>query len=348
MNKLNNLKPQAVFKYFEEITNIPRGSGNMDKISAYCMEFARKQGLRATIDSAKNVIIYKNGTKGYENAQSVILQGHLDMVCQQEDGMDVDFEKEGIDIYVEEDFIKANGTTLGADNGIAVAIILAILESSDISHPPIEAVFTTDEEIGMVGALQLSFDNLKSKKMINIDSEDMDIVTVSCAGGSDCEVTLPVTRELKKGNLVSFAVKGLRGGHSGVEINSGSINADILMGRILHSLEGIEIISVNGGNKGNAIPSSCQAEILVQGNETVNSLKKIEQTLKKEISAREPNFFIEISCEKEGHFKVIKEKEKLIFALMCSPNGVMEMSAEISGLVETIVSVVVGAVVGTV
>ncbi|MEE1046337.1 MAG: M20/M25/M40 family metallo-hydrolase, partial [Clostridia bacterium] len=197
MEKLKGIKPEKVFRYFEEISTIPRGSGNMEGISAYCMAFAEKLGLRAIKDDANNVVIFKDGTKGYENSEPVILQGHLDMVCQKTEDCNIDFEKDGLDIYIDGDFIKAKGTTLGADNGIAVAMIMAVLESGEIEHPPIEAVFTVDEEIGLIGAMNLDFSKLSSKKMINIDSEELDKVTVSCAGGSDFVVKFPVERVKK-------------------------------------------------------------------------------------------------------------------------------------------------------
>lgn len=341
MRKLENLEPNRVFKYFEEISKVPRGSGNMDKISEYCMEFAKKHSLEAICDDANNVIIFKAGTKGYENSEPIILQGHLDMVCQKEQDRDIDFEKDGLDIYVEGDFIKAKGTTLGADNGIAVAIILAILESDSFEHPPIEAVFTSDEEIGMIGALKLNIDNLKGKKMINLDSEDPQKITVSCAGGSDFKMIIPVNRKKAEGEKIVLTVKGLKGGHSGVMINSGRVNANILMARILNYASNIaefDIISINGGDKGNAIPLLSVAEIVTNdGDELIGKLKEYAAVIKKEISVRESGFEFEIKTIEKGSFNIIEGdlKEKLIYMLLCAPNGVIEMSREIENLVET-------------
>ena len=207
---LENLNPQKVFKYFEEICNIPHGSGDMEKIADYCVNFAKSHSLKFVRDNADNVIIYKNATKGYENSEPVILQGHLDMVCQKTEDKNIDFTNDGLDIFVDGDFVKARGTTLGADNGIAVAMVLAILDSNECSHPPIEAVFTTDEEIGMVGAMKLDMSLLSAKKMINIDSEEEYAVTVSCAGGSDFQVTLPVNRVKKYGTEITVTLKGLK------------------------------------------------------------------------------------------------------------------------------------------
>lgn len=210
---LENLNPQRVFKYFEEICNIPHGSGDMKRIADYCVNFAEIHSLKYIRDNTNNVIIYKNATTGYEKAEPVILQGHLDMVCQKTEDKNIDFEKDGLDVFVDGDYVKAQGTTLGADNGIAVAMILAILESNEYSHPPIEAVFTTDEEIGMVGAMKLDMSLLTAKKMINIDSEEEYAVTVSCAGGSDFKVTMPVNRVKTYGTEITLTLKGLKGGH---------------------------------------------------------------------------------------------------------------------------------------
>ena len=192
MAEFEHVNTERVFYHFEEICSIPRGSGNMEKISSYCVEFAKKHNLRYYSDSCGNVVIYKNGTAEYENSLSVIIQGHLDMVCQKTEDCNIDFTRDGLDIYADGDFLMARGTTLGADNGIAVAMIMAILESDDIAHPPIEAVFTTDEEIGLIGASALDKSVLKSKRMINLDAEEDDTLTVSCAGGNDDKIfTVP-------------------------------------------------------------------------------------------------------------------------------------------------------------
>lgn len=341
MKKLAGFKPYKVFEYFEEISAIPRGSGNMDRISNYCVDFAKAHCLKFEQDEAKNVIIFKEASLGYENAEPIILQGHLDMVCQKTEETDIDFEKDGLDIYAEEDYVKAKGTTLGADNGIAVAMILAILDSDDVKHPPIEAVFTTDEEIGMVGAGKLSFANLKGKRMINIDSESMGTVTVSCAGGSDFKMFIPVKRKSAEGRKIKLSVKGLRGGHSGVEINSGRVNANILAARILNHLKekaDFDIISLNGGDKGNAIPVCCIAEILTDDADLiVSEINSYAKIIKDEIKMRESGFMIETEISDKADFNIIASplKEKLIFLLLCAPNGVIEMSAEIENLVET-------------
>ena len=332
---------KKVFEYFEDILRIPHGSGNMEEISRFCMDFALERGLRAERDDIGNVIIYKEGTFSLKNAEPVILQGHLDMVCQKTSGSDFDFKKDSIKTYRDGDFIKAEGTTLGADNGIGVAMILAILESDTIEHPPIEAVLTANEEIGMLGASALDFEKLTAKRMINLDSEEMGVLTVSCAGGCDFKTEITFERKNENGKRVDINIKGLLGGHSGVDINKCRQNANIIMGRILNHLKGVSdfhIMAIAGGDKGNVIPSDCTVKLLVSDDELFcREAEKIFETIKKEISDCEPYFSVFVSADGEGEFQVIDEKaeESLIFLITCAPNGVMEMSAKIENLVET-------------
>lgn len=342
MKKLENLKPQKVFRYFEEITGIPRGSGNMEKISSYCMEFAERNSLKAVRDEADNVIIFKPATVGYEECEPVILQGHLDMVCQKEPECQIDFEKDGLDIYIDGDFIKAKGTTLGADNGIAVAMILAILESDDISHPPIEAVFTTDEEIGMIGAGKLDTSLIKGRRMINLDSEEFETFTVSCAGGSDFKLTIPTKRKKAFGRKVEITVRGLMGGHSGVEIHKGRINANILAGRILDfakTVADFEIIGIDGGDKGNAIPLISKIQLVTEDAESfIKEMQKYFDLIKEEFSdSEEKDLEIIAEALEEGEYDAVDSEiaEKLIYVLLLAPNGVQRMSSKIENLVET-------------
>ena len=340
MSNILDLNPKNVFKYFSEICSIPHGSGNMEKISQYCMDFAQKHGLRAVRDAANNVIIYKNASPGYEDCAPVILQGHLDMVCQKTDESDIDFECDGLELFLDGDYIGARGTTLGADNGIAVAMMLAILEDTALCHPPVEAVFTTDEEVGMLGAVKLDMSLLSGRRMINMDSEDPSVVTVSCAGGSDFSVNIPVTRRTVQGSCLEIRVSGLRGGHSGVEINSGAVNANILMARILNKLYSefpFDIVSIDGGDKGNAITPACCAKIVCENADGVAEyIEKYAALIKEEISSREKGF----SCTCNifsGNFDVLMtpDTKTLIRTLLCVPNGVIDMSMEIAGLVET-------------
>ena len=341
MNKLAELKPQKVFEFFEEISSIPRGSGNMKKIADYCVSFAEKRGLDYIRDEADNVVIFKGATHGYETAETVILQGHLDMVCQKTEGCEIDFLKDGLQLYVDGDYVKAKGTTLGADNAIAVAMVLAVLDSDELSHPSLEAVFTTDEEIGMIGALKLDMSVLKGKKMINLDAEEDGILTVSCAGGSDFLMTAPITRKEAKGRFLEIVFKGLKGGHSGVEINDGRVNADILAGRFLNHMKNLtsfDLLSVDGGDKGNAIPNTCKICVLADDWKLFkDESEKYLDVVKKEILSREPHFEFSVVTGEEKSAQVMTDdvKNKVIFALAAAPDGVMQMSKEIDGLVET-------------
>ncbi len=341
MSILSELTPKRVFELFEEICAIPRGSENMEAIADYCMAFAEKNSLKAIRDNANNVIIFKQASAGYQTSQPVILQGHLDMVCQKSADCKLDFLKDGITPYIDGDFIKAKNTSLGADNGIAVAMILSILESKDICHPAIEAVFTTDEEIGMIGAFALDFSVLKARKMINIDSEAENVLTVSCAGGSDFKIYIPTNRHQADGTKLTLILSGLAGGHSGVEIDKGRVNADILAGRFLNHLKKcaeFEIISISGGDKANAIPNRVAIELCTQNADSlISSANEYAELVFKEIEAREPDFKAEVIKGEFGTFSVLGNDtaSKLISTLLCVPNGITEMSAEIEGLVET-------------
>ena len=341
MNKIEALEPQKVFKYFKEICAIPHGSGNMDKISEYCTRFAKENNLKYVCDEAKNVIIYKEGTNGYEKSEPVILQGHIDMVCQKTEDCEIDFEKDGLDIFFEDGFLKAKNTTLGADNGIAVAMIMAILESKDIAHPPIEAVFTTDEEIGMIGATKLDFGLLKGKRMINIDSEEQNVLTVSCAGGSEVKIDAQITRKKVEKTKVTLKIEDLKGGHSGVEIHKGRVNANILAGRILMKLRekvDFDIIDVSGGDKSNAIPVLFKANLAVSDKEAfVNEAEECYRIIKNEIKAREDDASIRIHYGEKGELDAFSDfdTQRIINMLVLTPNGVIDMSAEIENLVET-------------
>ncbi len=341
MGKLSHLKPHAVFSRFEDLCGIPHGSGNMEKISSFCLDFAKAHGLFAYRDAANNVIIKKDGAIGYEKAEPIILQGHLDMVCQKEPTASIQFELDGLDIFEDGKYIGAKGTTLGADNGIAIAMIMAILADKTLLHPPIEAVFTTDEEIGMLGAGALDMSLLKGRRMLNLDSEDASVVTVSCAGGSDFGVRFPLKREKRTGECVKLTIKGLRGGHSGVEINSGRVNANHLMGRVLHHLKKVspfDIICIDGGDKGNAIPVSCVAQLCVEdAARFIAECNGYAELISAEIKGREPAFCWETETCGAGEFSVIQPavREQILYALILAPGGVIEMSAEIDNLVET-------------
>ncbi len=336
----NTTNTKRVFEIFEEICSIPHGSGDMERISEWCVNFAKNHSLRYIKDECCNVIIFKDGSKGREKESPIILQGHLDMVCQKTEESNHDFLHDGIDFYYEDGFMKANCTTLGADDGIGVAITLAILESSDISHPPIEAVFTTDEEIGMYGALALDTSVLSAKRMINIDSGSFKTVTVSCAGGRDVLIKVPLCRTNAIGYPVTITLDGLQGGHSGGAINKNRLNADILLGRILGHLRqnnAFNIISLTGGDKGNAIVRSAAAKILVQNNNTEKSLSEYISVIKKEIEACEPDFFFSVKLDDKCEASVIDNdtSDRIVTFLATAPQGVFSMSSEIEGLVES-------------
>lgn len=338
---MTNLKPERVFHYFKEISDIPRGSGNCGGMVHYCESFAREHNFKYVKDNANNVVVFKRGTPGYENSDPVILQGHIDMVCQKTEKATTDFINSGVEFFVDGDFLKAKETTLGADNGIAVAMILAILESNNIPHPPIEAVFTADEEIGLVGAGKLDMSVLTANKMINLDSEEDDTVTVSCAGGSDLTVNVPVTYKKARGTKITVTLKGLKGGHSGIEINRNRVNADTLGGRFLNHLKNIcdfDIIGINGGDKSNAIPNCCKIELCTNDIASFkNKGAEYLEIIKAEISDREKDFVFSVETAESGEFDVFTDdiKEKIIFTLTCVPNGVLEMCADIEGLVQT-------------
>lgn len=341
MLKITELEPKRVFHYFDEISKIPHGSQNMEKISQYCLDFAKNHSLKAVRDEANNVIIYKNASCGYENSEPVILQGHLDMVCQKTDGSDFDFKKDSLRLFTDGDFLRAKDTTLGADNGIAVAFILSILEDNSLNHPPIEAVFTTDEEIGMIGAKALDTSLLKGKRMFNLDAEEPDTLTVSCAGGSDFKIDIPLKRVTKTATKLTLTLKGLKGGHSGVEINSGRENSNKLLARVLNYAKSVcdfDIISLDGGDKGNAIPLLSRAVFAAdEPDKLINTLTPYLEEIKKEISQREEGFSYSFEQGKEQEYEVIEKDllKKIIFLLITSPNGVLKMSAGIEGLVET-------------
>ena len=338
---MTNLKPERVFYYFKQISDVPRGSGNCRGIALYCRNFAINHNLKYVKDDANNVVIFKNGTPGYENSEPVILQGHTDMVCQKTDAAETDFINRGVELFVDGDFLKAKETTLGADNGIAVAMILAILESNNIPHPPIEAVFTSDEEVGLIGAGELDKSVLSAKKMINIDSEEDDTVTVSCAGGCHFLAKAPADYKNKNGTKFTVILEGLKGGHSGIEINNNRVNADTLAGRFLNHIKSscdFDIINIYGGDKDNAIPNKCTIELCVEDTDLfTKNAEEYLNVIKAEISDREKGFRFSINKYEASEYKVICDeiKNKLIFALTCVPNGVLEMSADIEGLVQT-------------
>lgn len=345
MAVLTGLEPAKVFQYFEEICGIPHGSYNTKPISDYCARFAQEHGLRYIQDEFNNVIIFKDGTPGYENSAPVILQGHVDMVCEKESDCDINFEKDGLTLVVDEDAstISAKGTTLGGDDGIAVAYALALLDSDTIPHPPLEVVLTTDEEVGMLGAAAMDYSPLKGRIMLNMDSEDEGYLLVSCAGGATAIARIPVTRANASGFKAVLTVSKLKGGHSGVEIHKGRANANQLIGRVLNELRKVipfQLISVNGGLKDNAIPRESTAEILIDAPQKA-ALKEFVEKWQGIFSAEYITTDADVkltltSCE-AATCKVMdsQTKRRVISSLVNLPGGVQRMSADIEGLVQT-------------
>ncbi|EOD00779.1 aminoacyl-histidine dipeptidase [Caldisalinibacter kiritimatiensis] len=341
---LANLQPESVFKHFEELTKIPRGSGNEKEVSDFLVEFAKDNGLEVIQEDCLNVIIKKPGTEGYENAPTVILQGHMDMVCAKREDLDFDFTKDSIPVVVDGDMIKTEGTTLGGDNGIAVAMAMAILESDDIPHPPLVALFTVAEETGMDGVLNLNPEHISGDILINIDSEEEGVILTSCAGGVNNIVHLPIEWNEAGENKLTYklAIKGLLGGHSGIEIDKNRGNAIKLLGRILDGISreiDINIANVNGGEKMNAIPKMAEAIILIKA-EKEEELKalvnKYQEVFSNEFATADPDIKVYLE-DVEGVEKVFNTttQKGLISILRLLPNGVQTMSADVEGLVES-------------
>ncbi|BFL12671.1 aminoacyl-histidine dipeptidase [[Clostridium] hylemonae] len=343
MAVLDQLEPKKVFQFFEELCQIPHGTFDTKRISDHCVAFARERGLEAAQDDANNVIIRKPGTKGYENSEPVILQGHVDMVCEKKPGSSHDFSREGLELYIEDGYVKAKDTTLGGDDGIAVAMIMALLDSNDIPHPPIEAVFTTDEEVGMGGAMAIDLSVLKGRKLINIDSEEEGILTTGCAGGFRYETLIPVHRERKTGTVVTLKIHGLQGGHSGIEIHKQRGNAHKMMGRLLNhigkSVE-ISLAEINGGSKDNVIAMESTAEILVADKDAA-AVKAMADEMKavwdNEFMGDEPGLAVEADTSADSTVDVCDKAgtERVISYLVTCPYGVQGYSRKLKGLVET-------------
>ena len=348
MRALEGLKPEKVFYYFEEICNIPHGSGNLDKISSYLADFAKERGLFHIRDASNNVIIIKEATAGYEKVAPIILQGHMDMVAVKTNDAQIDLEKDSLKLAVDGDDIYAEGTSLGGDDGIAVAYILALLDSQDIAHPRIEAVITTDEEIGMEGATAIDLSMLKAKRMLNIDSEEEGILLTSCAGGMRTDCHIPVKKEASSdGICLEIRVGGLLGGHSGTEINKERTNAIQLLGITLGQILGkvpFHLVQIYGGEKDNAIPREACAivRLTAEAKECfVKEVKRIEKEEQNEKKSKEKDLFLrvkEIDMIPERIFDTASTQRILSF-LMFLPNGVIAMSADIEGLVETSLNV---------
>jgi dipeptidase D len=334
---------KGIFKYFSEISKIPRGSGNEEEISEYLVRFAKSHGLEYNKDLANNVIIIKEASPGYEYEPAIMLQGHMDMVCEKEKDSTHDFLKDGIKLLVDGDFLHADGTTLGADNGIALAYILALLSDETLKHPRIEAVITTDEEVGMNGAKALDLSALKAQYMINLDSEEEGYLLASCAGGLTGTCTLPLKRVSEEGKKIRISIGGLKGGHSGMDIVNNRTNANKLLARLLFDLRekvSFALLHMEGGNKDNVIPREAFAELVIEAEMYQQFSQKIDeimQVYKKELRSSEPDLEYSLNDLGDGEYKVLHPVsfEKLLFLMIQIPYGVQVMSSDIEGLVES-------------
>lgn len=337
------LKPQTVFHYFEEICAIPHGSGNVEALSNYLADFAESRGFSWIQDEWKNIIIIKEASAGYEEAEPIILQGHMDMVAVKKPEADIDMTTDALRLAIDGDYLYAEDTSLGGDDGIAVAYALAILDSEEIAHPRLEVIITVDEEVGMEGADRLDVSMLKGRRMLNLDSEEEGIILAGCAGGARVDWTLPVKRENRSGTLYSLTVKGLSGGHSGSEIDKERGNANCLMGRLLYELSGnfpVYLAKLNGGLADNAIPREAEAVIVIDPSEAKKckeQITRIEKEWQQELQTKDPDVSIEIKefGEKQAECVCDEDMKRLIFLLFAAPNGVQAMSADMKGLVET-------------
>ncbi len=339
-----NLEPKEVWKHFYELTQIPRPSKKEEKVIAFMKEFGERLGLETIVDEVGNVIIRKPATPGMENRKGVILQGHLDMVPQKNNDVDHDFEKDPIDAYVDGEWVTAKGTTLGADNGIGVAATMAVLESKDLQHGPIEALFTIDEETGMTGAFGLKPGILQGEILINLDSEDEGELYVGCAGGTNANLFYKYKEEAVPAGHVGYKISltGLKGGHSGVDIALERGNANKLLNRVLWTAARayrIRIADMKGGDLRNAIPREAYAVVTVPEDNSeafVKYIAEMEQVLKDELSSADP--WVTVTAERsETPAKVMdtESQEKILDALYASPHGVIRMSTDMEGLVET-------------
>ena len=341
VKRLAGLKPEAVFGYFEEICAIPHGSRNTKKLSDYLVGFAEAHGLAYIQDEMNNVILFAPGTCGMENHEPVIVQGHIDMVCEKEAACPIDMATEGLDVTHDGTFVYAKGTTLGGDDGIAVAMAMALLVDNTIPHPPLEVVLTTEEEIGLLGADAIDMSQLKGRVLINLDSEAEGVFTVSCAGGCTACITLPVERRAVYGPCIRLAVDGLKGGHSGADIHLKRANANKIMGEFMNRIQKIMplcLTSLSGGAKDNAIPRSCQATLVAMGI-NLERINDIAAALQEEIRANydEPEVTVQaFDVDALGGNSLSTESTAKIISLLCSaPNGVQKWSADIEGLVQT-------------
>ena len=339
--KLAGLKPEAVFGYFEKLCSMPHGSGNTKQISDYLVSFAQEKGIRYEQDELNNVIFYQEGTCGYEDHAPVILQGHMDMVCDKDADCPIDMETQGLDVTHDGFDVFARGTTLGGDNCIAIAYALAILADKTIPHPPLEVICTVDEETGMFGAAGIDLSRLKGRTMLNLDSEEEGIFTVSCAGGARGTVHLPLERRVVYGPCVKLTVDGLRGGHSGVEIHKKLANANKVLAELLSRVQQVMpfcITKLEGGAKDNAIPRTATVSLVMLGMqaERINDVcQQLQDEIRSQFDEPDAVIFGDNLDALGGNALTSECTAKVIALLNAVPNGVQSWSQDIDGLVQT-------------
>ena len=330
MDILANLEPRSVFHFFEELTRIPHESAHTAAASDWVVRFARERGLRCCQDAAGSVVIWKDASPGYEGHPAVILQGHLDMVCVKDPGSAHDFSKDPLELQVDGDWVKAKGTTLGADNGIAVAMMMALLDADGVPHPPLEAVFTVDEEIGLLGAAALDCSGLKGRLLINLDSEDEGVVTAGCAGGSRCDLELPLPTEAAEGKLCTLDVTGLPGGHSGAEIHKNIPNANRVLAQVLKALPDVRLVSLHGGEQDNAIPDRARAVCVLPE----DAGEKAAEAFR---TAAEGQGELQLAWSGSAPVNALsaEDSRKALDLILSAPNGVQAMEPDLPGQVRT-------------
>lgn len=326
---LSHLEPKSVFRFFEELSRIPRESGRTDAASAWVEGFAKQRGLRCRRDGLGNVIVWKDAAAGYEDHPPVILQGHVDMVCVKSPGTDHDFARDPLRLVLDGDWLRAEGTTLGGDDGAAVAMMLALLDDGTIPHPPIEAVFTVDEEIGLLGAAGLDCSDLKGRMLINLDSEDEGVLTVGCAGGARCDLEVSLPARPASGKLCTLELSGLPGGHSGAEIHKNIPNANRVLAECLRTLPEARLASLYGGEQDNAIPDRARAVFVLPEEQIDNAAEKFHAV----------NAGAVCSFTHAAHAPVdalsVEDSRRVLELILSAPNGVQAMEPDLPGQVRT-------------
>jgi dipeptidase D len=340
MKNIKDLEPKAIFSYFKDISDIPRESGNEEGVRQYLLKFAKENNFKAVVDKIGNVIIYVPATKGYENRSSVALQGHMDMVCVKTLESKHDFDKDPIELLIEDDFLTAKDTTLGGDNGIAIAMALDVFTDKNVKHGPLEGIFTVSEETGLTGAFNLEAENVASRKLINLDSEEEGIIYIGCAGGVETQATLNSIKQEVPSTYKNYnlSVKDLLGGHSGAEIHMQRANAIKFVARALINLKTIRLNSLEGGIKRNVIPSSCVSIFSIDESEEQtlkNAVEMLNTIYKEEFSKQEPQISITLEEEKVESAFSNKDSVNFIRSLYLAPHGIAAMSMELKGVVET-------------